>query len=187
LPATQNYKPQSANQECNSGINPQSSEEFTDREPRRSENVASRAANSPILSSVWGPKRNRPPLSHSVPRGTLFWFLTFFVCFCLGTSIRYGACAAGRLAASQALVFVGLGANTGESLMFRWKVSRYGNVTPLARFVSLIRRDACAMAFPKDSTAEMRMMRTVFHVELMRRTECLALQWTLAQNWLIRI
>jgi hypothetical protein len=71
--------------------------------------------------------------------------------------------------------------------MFRWKVSRYGNVTPLARFVSLIRRDACAMAFPKDSTAEMRMMRTVFHVELMRRTECLALQWTLAQNWLIRI
>lgn len=55
-PRAQNYEPQSANQECNSGINPQSSQQLPTEEPLRIENVAHSATNSPSAGRWW-PKR----------------------------------------------------------------------------------------------------------------------------------
>ena len=48
---SKSYKPKSANQECNSGINPQSSQESRTEEPPRIENVGHGATNYPIFPS----------------------------------------------------------------------------------------------------------------------------------------
>jgi hypothetical protein len=51
-PEQQNYSPKRANQECNSGIKPQSSQEFATEEPLRIENVAHKACKLSILPSL---------------------------------------------------------------------------------------------------------------------------------------
>jgi hypothetical protein len=84
----------------NSGINPQSSQEFPTEEPRCIENVAHRATDSPILPSpVDKANRSSPQLFHSVPRGTLFGLLNFVARFVLAPQVfAMGACTPERLA-----------------------------------------------------------------------------------------
>jgi len=69
-----------------------SRQEFPTGEARRIDNVAYRATNSPIFPPLFDECEYIPPqLFHSVPRGTLFGFLTFCCVLCLGTArIRYG-------------------------------------------------------------------------------------------------
>ena len=76
-PEHQGDKPKSANQECNSGTNPQSSQEFPTEERRHIENVAHSSTNSPILTSQVAQLIDLTKFTNSVPRGTLFGFLNF--------------------------------------------------------------------------------------------------------------